>query len=104
MEGPSEFELVQLLGAVAVASNEAQTVEEGAGRCLEAVCATLGVPVGHLYLRDEHGGLASTSVWHVADRDRYRALVESTTAARVTRGAGLAGVVLATGEPIWLSD
>ena len=45
--------LVQLLQAVAVASNEARTVDDALQACLDRVCAHTGWPVGHAYLLSE---------------------------------------------------
>ena len=61
--------VVELLQVVAVAANEAVTVDEAMRLCLNRVCAHSGWPVGHVYALAENGSgaLASTAIWHLAD-------------------------------------
>ena len=47
--------IVELLQAVAVAANEAATVDEAMRFCLDRVCAHSGWPVGHVYMLAEDG-------------------------------------------------
>ena len=48
--------LVQLLQDVAVASNEARSVDDALQACLDRVCAHTGWPVGHAYLLSDSDG------------------------------------------------
>ena len=98
--------LLGLLQAVAVAANEAATVEEAMRFCLERVCAHTGWPVGHVYALagDGTGELVPTAVWHLADPERYAPFRAATEAARFAPGVGLPGRVVASGKPAWIID
>ena len=51
-----EYALMRLLQRIAIAANEARTVESALQTCLDEVCAHTGWPVGHAYLLDEDSG------------------------------------------------
>jgi PAS domain S-box-containing protein len=97
--------LVRLLQGVAVAANEAETVEDALAAALTQLRAYTGWPVGHAYLRDDATGeLASTGLWQLAaseSLDEFRAV---SARMRFAPGVGILGGVLATGQPVWLED
>ena len=97
---------VALLQAVAVAANEAATVEEAMRLCLERVCAHTGWPAGHVHVlaEDGTGELVPTAIWHTDAPARYAAFRETTARMRFASGAGLPGRVLASGKPAWIID
>ncbi|HEU0012925.1 MAG TPA: ATP-binding protein [Longimicrobium sp.] len=98
-------ELLRLLQTVAVAANEADTVDEALRTCLDAVCAFTGWPVGHAYLREGDGGeLAPAPVWHLGGGGRLEAFRAATQRTRVAEGQGLVGRVAGSGEPAWVED
>lgn len=101
-----EHAFVRLLQAVAVAANEARTVEDAFLNCLDRVCQHTGWPVGHVYLAGEDltGDLVPTKLWHMDDPVRYEVFRRVTEATRLTSGAGLPGRVLATHKPVWIAD
>ncbi len=98
--------LVQLLQDVAVASNEARSVEDALQACLDRVCAHTGWPVGHAYLLSEENEeeMIPTTLWHLDDPARFEIFRRVTEATPLGRGAGLTGRVLATGQPAWIMD
>src|SRR5438270_944998 len=97
--------LVGLLTAVAVAANEAGTLEGALRRCVREVCTHTGWPVGHVYLASLTGAeLVSSGLWHVEGDEDYTAFRRATEAAPVGRGQGLAGRVLETAKPAWAED
>jgi PAS domain S-box-containing protein len=96
--------LIQLLQIVAVAANEAGTVEHALQTCLSAVCAHTGWPLGHAFLADDAGGLAATGIWHADGPHRFPRFRAATGEARFAPGEGIAGRVLATGEAMWVDD
>src|SRR4051794_8797105 len=73
-----EREFLNLLKAVAVAANEAHTVDEALQRAIDEVCTYAGWPVGHAYRPSPEGVLVPTGLWHLADRDRYGSFRRST--------------------------
>jgi PAS domain S-box-containing protein len=98
--------LVQLLQDVAVASNEARTVDDALQACLDRVCAHTGWPVGHAYLLSEATGeeMVPTTLWYLDDPERFEVFRRMTEATPLVRGSGLPGRVLDTGQPAWIMD
>ncbi len=102
-----EKALVQLLQEVAVAANEATTVEQALQFAVDTVCAFTAWPVGHVYLlagASEEAGLVSSDLWHLDDPERFATFRRVTEATRFGPGVGLPGRVLATGKPAWIMD
>ena len=97
---------VQLLQRVAIAANEAPTIEEALQTGLDCVCAHTRWPVGHVYLPagDSSGELAPTTLWHFDNPERFETFRKVTEAARFAPGVGLPGRVLASGKPAWIID
>ncbi|MDP8970247.1 MAG: EAL domain-containing protein [Actinomycetota bacterium] len=97
---------VALLQGVAVAANEALSIEEALQGALDRVCEITGWPVGHAYeaAEDGTGQLTPCRLWHVADPQRYSAFRSITEQTPLARGVGLPGQVLATGRPQWMRD
>ena len=101
-----EAGFVRLLQQIAVASNEASGVEQAMRTTLDQVCSTIGWPVGHVYLTASNGTaeLVPSGIWQIEDAARFTALRGIIDGARVARGVGLAGEVLATGKAAWVRD
>jgi PAS domain S-box-containing protein len=110
---------VELLQGVAVAANEANTVEEAFQSSLDHVCRIIGWPVGHVYLLNHskiiklksrfiseinRDLLVPTSLWHLGDLEKYKAFKVVTEDTPFTMGAGLPGRVWASGLPDWIVD
>jgi PAS domain S-box-containing protein len=97
---------LELLQAIAAAANEAATVDEATRLCLNRVCAHTGWPLGHVHAlaEDGTGELVPTSIWHFDDPQRFTLFRETTQRMRFAAGVGLAGRVLALGEPAWIID
>ena len=97
---------VGLLQAVAVAANEAATVDEAMRLCLERVCAHTGWLVGHVYAVAEDGTreLVPTAVWHYVDAERFAPFRTTTEETRLVPGNELPARVLMTGKPVWIVD
>ena len=89
---------------MAVAANEARTVEEALQRALDEVCAYTRWPVAHAYLPGPDGVLTSTGLWHLADPDRYGAFRRSTEQTPLPPGVGLLRGVFLSREPTWIAD
>ncbi len=89
---------VEMLQEVAVAANEAESLEEALQTTLNSVCRHTGWPLGHALLLDAQGTLASADLWHLPRPDRFASLRR---ALRGAPGAGLAGRVVERGEPVW---
>jgi signal transduction histidine kinase len=94
--------LVRILQAVAVASNEADTLEDALRACIEEVCAQTGWHVGHAFVV-EGDRLVPTDVWHLSDPERFEPFREVTMRTSYERGVGLMGRIFETGRPTWLA-
>ncbi len=99
-------EAVALLRTIAVATNEASSVEEALQIALDEVCRHTGWPVGHVCLVAEElpGEAAPTTIWHVDDPDRFAAFQRVTETTRLPMGSGLPGRVAAARTPVWIPD
>jgi PAS domain S-box-containing protein len=95
--------LVLLLQEVAVAANEATSIEQALQIGLDEVCAYTGWPVGHVY-RAIGDVVEPTSLWHLDDPVRYEQFREITEKTPLKLGAGLPGRVARLGRPAWITD
>jgi PAS domain S-box-containing protein len=97
---------VYLLQKVAIAANEALTIEDAMRTCLDQVCAHTGWPVGHVYFAagDAAGSLIPSTIWSLQDAERFATFREVTERTPLTSGIGLPGRVLASGKPAWIID
>lgn len=98
--------LVQLLQDVAVAANEATTVEAALQLALDRVCAYSGWPVGHVYTpaHPASNELIPTDIWHVDHPERLESFRQATRSARLASADGLPGRVFASGKSAWIKD
>jgi len=101
-----ETSFVELLQRVAIAANEAQSVERALQFTLEQVCRYTGWPVGHVYLRDraEEDLLQPTTLWHLNRPERFETFRRITEGTRFPRGSGLPGRVLESSTAAWIPD
>jgi PAS domain S-box-containing protein len=99
-------EAVALLRTIAVASNEASSVEEALQVAVDEVCRHTGWPVGHVcrVAEDLPGEAIPTTIWHLDDPDRYAELRHITETTRLPMGSGLPGRVAAARTPVWIPD
>ena len=97
---------VELSKSVAAAANEALSVEDALQTCVSEVCTHFGWPIGHVYLLAEDGTdeLAPSTIWHLTDREKFRAFCSITMATRLAPGIGLPGRILVSREPVWIAD
>lgn len=101
-----ESAFVRLLQEVAVAANEAGSVEDALSFALEAICEHTGWPVGHVFLPDpaDPDRLYSTNLWYVTPPGAYETFRRVTEAIPFTPDAGLPGRVYSSKKPAWISD
>jgi signal transduction histidine kinase len=98
---------LELLEAVAAASNRAQVVEAAMQVAVDRICARTGWPVGHVYMaRRQTTGidLVPTAIWHLDDPERFHAFREVTQRTTLAPGVGLPGRIFETGKPAWIVD
>lgn len=96
---------VELLRAVAVAANEAATLEGATLYALEQVCGLTDWTMGHLLVcSGEQGALASSGVFHATTGDERTAdfrRASVSTSYDLDHGPGR---VVRRGEPVWIGD
>ncbi|CAA7613601.1 PAS domain-containing sensor histidine kinase [Magnetospirillum sp. UT-4] len=99
-------EIIALLHDIAAAANEAPNAETAMSRCLTRMCGHGGWPIGHVYRVEEElpGRLVPSDLWFLADSARFAEWDARTRDSALSAGQGLAGRVLASGEPEWLPD
>lgn len=84
--------------------NETQTLDEAMRLCLNEVCRYTDWPAGHVLIcpPDNPDVLVSSGVAHSDKDDRFKALKEISLNISISRGEGLTGRILETGEPVWV--
>jgi signal transduction histidine kinase len=98
---------LELMEAVAAASNRARDMDAAMRVAVDRICARTGWPVGHVYVprRDRTGvDLVPTAIWHLDDPERFQAFREVTQAMTLSPGVGLPGRILDNGRPLWIVD
>jgi len=97
---------VQLLKKIAVAANEASTLQDALQTCVDEICALTGWPVGHVYIlsSDDAGVLITAKLWHLDEPERFKTFRQVTEESRFTPGIGLPGRVLQSGKSEWVID
>lgn len=97
---------ISLLERIAVAANEAASVDDAMRHALDAVCRYAGWPLGHLLLVREGVSsdlLESTAVWHDDSAGRYDLLRARTEAYGFGDDVGLPAQVLRNAQPAWVN-
>ena len=96
---------MDLLHMIEIAANRARTSEEALDVALHRICAYTDWPIGHVYMTQASGELASTSIWYLKEHINIEPL-RRVTASRLhfAPGVGLPGRVLATGMPSRIDD
>jgi len=97
---------VELLQVVAVAANEATSVEAALQFTLDRVCEHTGWPVGHVYLCPSRTSteLISSKLWHLENAAQFETFRQVTERTPLAMGAGLPGRVAKSGKSAWIPD
>ena len=95
---------VELLQQIAVAANEASTVDGAMRTALDRVCAHTHWPVGHVLLKNSAGLLTSTNWWYLDHPQRYEPFRAASEEIAFASGVGLPGRVHELGKPAWIVD
>ncbi len=94
-------EASELIQQVAVAANQATSLDHAMKTGLTAVCDYMGWPVGQVHLvADDGTGIRPAGIWHVVD-ERYRAFRDVVGTSPVSPDDDLAGSVLRVGHLAW---
>lgn len=96
--------VVKLLQDIAVASNEAETLEGVLQYALDRICKFTDWPVGHAIMKNQQSRLRSTRLWHIDNPDQFALFRQSSESIDWERTGGLPGLVVSSGKPIWVID
>ncbi|WP_052031841.1 chemotaxis protein CheB [Novipirellula maiorica] len=104
-------EFLDILQSITRAANESKTIENAMRAALQRIASYDGWVIGHLWRRcsDDTGQMESAGLWHVRDDanerlPQLRNFRERRSQKRFTRGEGMIGLVMHTGEPHWVED
>jgi PAS domain S-box-containing protein len=97
---------VRLLQEVAVAANQATSLDQALQTAIDKICEHIGWPVGHIYMPDpaESGALLPTHIWHLEDQQRFDTFRKITEVVRLAPGIGLPGQVMISRSSLWVTD
>ncbi len=93
--------MLELLKVMAVAANEAETLDSALRDCVRAFCEHFDWQVGHAYGIGADDAVHD-AIWHVAD-DRYQSLPALSKGLAHSR-VGLLAQVRARRTPLWITD
>ena len=99
-----EAKLVRLLQEIAVATNEASSVEEAMRTCIGKVCEFTKFSLGHVYLLDSNNVLVPSDLWFFDHYKKYESFMKATESITFDKGIGLPGRVLKSGKAAWITD
>ncbi|NDQ56502.1 MAG: PAS domain S-box protein [Acidipila sp.] len=97
---------IGLLQNVAVASNQANSVEDAITAALPQLCEHTGAVLGHAYFLREGSPvtLIPSSLWYTAQPDKFAAFRHATEVLELQLGEGLPGRAARLRAPVWIRD
>jgi len=96
--------LLRLEHHLARALSEAESESAGLQAVMRAVCESQAFGCGRYFRLDEASGTLRFQEGWAGDDPVFRRFVEDSRSLSFKPGAGLAGIVLQTGEPVWSTD
>ena len=102
-------EEIAFLESIAVAANQASSVEAALRDALVKICTYTKWPIGHALLatlnrKTNNIELVSSGIWYLSDPFRFSSFRAASEAGRFPTGLGLPGRVLQSGKPVWIMD
>ncbi|MAE45048.1 MAG: hypothetical protein CMF63_08800 [Magnetovibrio sp.] len=99
-------ELLKLLYTVTTIANESENIDKVLENSLKEICEYLGWPVGHIYTvsGSNPDKLVPKGAWRMRGSRQFSTFREITKKTEFTRGVGMPGRVLESGEPEWIED
>jgi PAS domain S-box-containing protein len=91
---------IETVQRVAVAINEATTLDEALPACLNIICTEFGWQVGHVYRRDQLDSqkMSSTPFWYIEDSSVFGSFQAATRRTKLHDGMGIIGRAVASGQ------
>ena len=101
----SNMKLMKVLQRVAIAANEADTIEDGVQIGINSICEYMGWPFGHAYIYSENDkALISLDVWHFKEHARFAEFKQASEILRIAPREGFLGEVYSDSTPMWILD
>lgn len=99
-------EMLEMLYQISSKTNRAVTGAEAMAMTLRDVCIHLGLPVGHIYLRqeDQDGRLHSGRIWYLEDSNNFAEFRRATGEMTFGWAEGIPGRVMSSAQPDWIED
>lgn len=96
----------RLLFEIAQMASASDSLDAALEAALEAICEVAGWPVGHALIVSDTDPplLMSTPIWRETREGAASELKRATAETQFATGLGLPGRILASGEPLWVSD
>lgn len=95
----------ELISETTVETATAISFEDSLQVVLDAICAQIKWPLGHVWLPDESNlYLDSTRIWHADPALRVQNFRKITESSRFRRGEGLPGKIWQSEQPQWIGD
>lgn len=96
---------LELLEAIAAASNSAHEIRPALQVTVDAICNHTGWPIGHAFLLSrDNETMVPSGVWHLEDPVLYQPFRRLTETKVFVKGEGLVGRTFAAEAPIWIPD
>ncbi len=97
-------EYVRLLQDIAMAANDAKTVQAALQYALDRICTHTGWQVGHALIKDAQNALISTQLWHLDDPQRCEIFRRKSEEINYEKVEGLPVRVLRKNQADWIMD
>ena len=101
-----ETKHIKLLQKVAIASNQALSIEEAMQAALKEVCKSFGWSAGHFFnvSQDYPARLESSTIWFLDDLQEFKRFKEITESTDFNTGESIPRKVLDTGKSEWITN
>jgi PAS domain S-box-containing protein len=99
----NQTELVRLLQDVAIAANEANSIQSAFQFTLNRLCQHLNWAFGHAFLVNDDT-ITSTTIWTQDIPERFSAFRAISESLKYRQGEGLPGEAFVSGRPAWMTN
>jgi PAS domain S-box-containing protein len=106
LESQRQTSFIETLQAVAIAANEADSIEDAMQTAIKQICQQIGWSIGHVYLSlpNQTGVLESSKQWYFIDEERFGSLRHSTQQLIKPNLNHVVGRVMLTKQSEWQRD
>jgi PAS domain S-box-containing protein len=99
------IKLSQLIDRSSAHAAEFDSFDEALQYILINTCATMGWPLGHVYVaNNSYDRMLPTETWHLDDPQMHKKFRDLTMKTEFLIGEGLPGRIAESGQPAWIED